>query len=69
MKKAPTYSAKELRQMSLTLDVDYEGYKILTELINEEFDLYSEEDMPVIIQVSMTLFTKALLKGAIKFLK
>lgn len=69
MKKAPTYTAKELLNLSLTIDVDFEGYKILTELINDELDLYEEKDIPTIKRASENLFIKALLKGALKFLK
>lgn len=67
-KSSPTYGAQEIRNMALKLDAEPELYKILTGVINEELELYSEEDIPIIMQASMILFTKSLLKGANKFL-
>lgn len=65
MSRSPTYTAQQIKEMCKTV-TDYEGMKILSELISEEIDLYSTVDMEVITQASMILFTRSLL---MKFLK
>lgn len=65
MKKEPTYTAIQIKEMASNV-LDYDAMKILSELINEEIELYSTEDLPIIINASMILFTRSLL---FKFLK
>lgn len=60
MTPSPTYTAEEIRHKALTLDV--ESFRILIELIEEELDLYTPEEVAIIMQASMILFTRSLLK-------
>ncbi len=69
MKMAPTYTAEEIRTMCITTSMHPEAFKILAELINEEIELYNQEDLIIIIEASMILFTRSLLMGSIKFMK
>lgn len=55
-----TYTPQEIKDFCLTVDAD--EFKILTEIINEELELYSLEDLIIIMQASMILFTRSLLK-------
>lgn len=55
--------------MCQNLEIEYGALKILVELVEEEIDLYSEEDLIVITQASMILFNRSLLNGALKFIK
>ncbi len=48
------------------MDLDYEGFKVLSDLIDEEIDLYSADDLPVLVQASMIVFTRSLLKFSLK---
>lgn len=48
--------------MCQDLDPQYETFKILQELIDEEIDLYTDEDIPVLMTASMIAFTRSLLK-------
>lgn len=64
MMREPTYTADEIRRKALTLDTD--SFKILIDLIDEELDRYSPEELPIILQASMILFTRSLLKFAWK---
>ena len=56
MKKQPTYSAIQIKEMA-TKVCDYQAMKILADLINEEIDLYTTEEMMIITEASMILFT------------
>ena len=40
MKMQPTYTAKQVKEMCLNLAMEYETFKILTELIESELELY-----------------------------
>ncbi len=63
--KQPTYTAIQIKEMAANVN-DYESSKILAELINEEINLYNTQDMEIISQASMILFSRSLL---MKFLK
>ncbi len=62
----PTYTAEQIKEMCSSMDLDYEGFKILSDLIDEEIDLYSKDDLPVLVQASMIVFTRSLLKVSLK---
>lgn len=68
MRKAPTYTAQEIKIMCSKVN-DVESFRILTKLIDEEIDLYNQEDMIILIEASMMLFTRSLLMGSIKNLR
>lgn len=55
--------------MCLSLEMEYETFKILTELIENELELYSMEDMEILTEASFIMFNRALLNGALKFMK
>ncbi len=58
---APTYTANEIKQMCINFDSG--AFKILVDLIDEELELYDEEDLSILCQASMILFTRALLNN------
>lgn len=62
----PTYSAIEIKAMCLSFDLDHDTFKVMVDLIEQEIDLYSEEDLIVLVQSSMILFTRAMLKLSLK---
>lgn len=64
----PTYTAQEIKTMCQSMDLDHEGFKILSELIEEELHLYPDEDIPVLMMASMIIFTRSLLKISLKIL-
>lgn len=68
MTKQPTYSAKRIKEMAIAVN-DADSLKVLTELINEEIELYEMEDLAILSHASMILFTKSFLAGATKNLK
>jgi hypothetical protein len=49
-------------------DMDYDSFKILADLIDEEIDLYPDEDIPVLMTASMIIFTRSMLKLSFKIL-
>lgn len=69
MRIGPTYTARQVRDMCMNLEIEYHSLKILVDLVQEEIDLYSEEDLIIITQASMILFNRSLLNGALKFIK
>lgn len=69
MSREPTYTAMQIKQMAANPMIDLEALKILVELINEELELYSVEDMAIVSHASMMLFTRSLLLGSIKKLQ
>lgn len=52
--------------MCASMTMDYEGFKVLQELIDEEIDLYSEEDIVILMQASMIAFTRTMFKISLK---
>jgi hypothetical protein len=62
--RKPTYSPAEIRQMCQSIDV--ESYKTLIEILDEEIDLYNDEELKELMNVSMIIFTRTLLRGSIK---
>lgn len=69
MKISPTYTARQVKEMCQNLEVDYETIKVLVQLVEEEIDLYAEEDLIILTQASFILFNRSLLNGALKFIK
>jgi hypothetical protein len=69
MPRLPTYTAKQIKEMCQSLEISTETLNILVDLIEEEIDLYDDEDLIIITQASMILFNRALLNGALKFIK
>ncbi len=49
--------------------MDASTFKILAKLIDEEIDFYEGDDLMIIAEASMMLFTRSLLLGSIKFMK
>lgn len=58
----PTYSAKEILEMCRRLELDDYTIRIIIDLIDEELDLYNESELVILIQASMILFNRSLLK-------
>lgn len=69
MTKTPTYSAKQVKELCMTLEMDHDAFKVLVEVIEEEMDLYSEEDLVVLVSASMIMFTRSLLQLSLKSMK
>ncbi len=69
MKREPTYSAQEIKQMCITTSMHPDAFKIIAEVIEEEIELYNQDDLIILCEASMILFTRSLLMGSIKFIK
>jgi hypothetical protein len=65
----PTYSAKQVKELCHHMELDHEAFKILTEIVEEEMNLYSEEDLIILCQASMILFSRSMLKISLKHLE
>lgn len=50
--------------MAITI-LDLDGIRILADLINEELDLYSGEDLLEISEASLIIFSHALIIGSL----
>lgn len=51
--------------MCQSMEVDSD-FKILADLIDEEIDLYPDEDIPILMAASMIMFTRSMLKLSLK---
>lgn len=68
MSKQPTYEAKEILNLCTSCPVDHVSFAILVNLIEEEIELYDEYDIPILMQASMIIFSRSLLKSSMRFL-
>ena len=66
MKMEPTYTAQQVKAMCMNLETEHATFKILVDLIDEEFNLYSDEDLIILMQASMIMFSRSLLKLSLK---
>ena len=62
MSKQPTYSANEIYKMCTTMQVDKAACDTLSDLLDEELDLYNEIELEVLMKSAIILFTRAALK-------
>lgn len=65
----PTYTATEIRDMCLSFELDYGTFKILIDLIDNEIHLYDENDLLMLMQASMIVFSRSLLKLSLQNMK
>lgn len=49
--------------------MEHEVFTTLVELIEEEIDLYDEDEMAILTQASMIFFNRAVLNGSLKFMR
>lgn len=61
MKAEPTYTAEEVKAMCSTFTFGSTELRVLTDLLNEELDLYEEQDIAVLIQAASILFIRSLI--------
>lgn len=64
----PTYSAQEVKKLCIEMEAD-QDFKILADLIEEEMHLYPVDQLPILVEASMIIFTRSLLKFSTKQLK
>jgi hypothetical protein len=46
--------------------MDAEAFRVIAELIEDEIDLYTKEDLVILVQSSMIMFTRGLLSVHLK---
>ena len=64
--ESPTYTASEIKAMCSKMELDYEAFKVLADLIDEEIDLYSEDELVILCEASMMIFSRSMLKLSLK---
>jgi len=69
MQLQPTYSPQEIKTLCIELALDYGTFKILTDVIEEDLHLYSEEELITLCEASMIMFSRCLLMAGMKYLK
>ena len=65
MKLQPTYTANEILSMCLNSEFDFYSFKIFVALLEEELHLYDHDDLVIITNASMIIFTRTLLKTSL----
>ena len=48
--------------MCTSFKLEYDTFKVLVDLIEDELPLYSDEDLIILMQASVVMFTRSLLK-------
>lgn len=69
MSKVPTYTAMEIKRMCINFDLEYETFKTIVDIVDEEIELYSDEELVLIMQASVIMFSRSMLKLSLKNLK
>jgi hypothetical protein len=69
MMKSPTYSAEEIREMCINFELEYESFKTIVDLVDQEMSLYTDEELVIIMQASVIMFSRSMLKLSLKNLK
>lgn len=69
MTKTPTYTANEIRKMCINFELEYETFKTIVDIVDEEIELYSDEELVLIMQASVIMFSRSMLKLSLKNLK
>lgn len=62
----PTYTAAEIKRMVSTFELEYETFKTISDIVEEEIDLYSQEELIVLTESSLIMLTRSLLKLSLK---
>ena len=58
----PTYSAEEIKSMCINFSLEYSIFKTIVDIIEDEFDLYNDEDLIILMQASVIMFNRSMLK-------
>lgn len=61
MKTEPTYTATEVKKMCANFAFDYITFNVLVNLIDDEFDLYEAEDLPILMDAAMIIFIRSII--------
>ena len=59
---APTYSAAEIKSMCINFSLEYSIFKTIVDIIEDEFELYNDEDLIILMQASVIMFSRSMLK-------
>jgi len=62
----PTYKAEEIRKMCLELPMDHLTFSLLVDVIEEDLELYNEDELVILFQASMIMFTRSILQMSLK---
>ena len=58
----PTYSAEEIKSMCINFSLEYSIFKTIVDIIEDEFELYNDEDLIILMQASVIMFNRSMLK-------
>lgn len=64
----PTYSAMEIRSMCINFSLEYSIFKTIVDIIEDEFELYNDEDLIILMQASVIMFSRSMLKLSLKII-
>jgi hypothetical protein len=64
----PVYSATEIKKMCLTVDVSHETFQLISDIIEEDFHLYSDSDLVILMEASMIMFARCMLISSLNIL-
>lgn len=64
----PTYSAQEIKKLCSTIEPDYIGFKLIRDIIEEEIELYSVDELAILCEASMVMFIRSMIYYRINYL-
>ena len=65
----PTYNVNEIKKLCLELPMDHATFNLLVDVIEEDLDLYNEDDLIVLFEASMIVFTRSILTMSLKIMR
>lgn len=66
MTQLPTYSATEIKKLCSTIEPDYIGFACIRDIIEDEIELYSVDELAVLCEASMIMFIRSIMSGSIR---
>lgn len=62
----PTYSAIEIKKLCSTIEPDYIAFQTIRDIIEDEIELYSVDELATLCEASMIMFIRGILSNVKK---
>ena len=69
MTRTPTYRAVEVLRMCSDFEMEFDTFKIIVDLVEEDLHLYSDDDLIILMRASTIMFTRSLLKLSLQYVE
>lgn len=62
----PTYTAQEIKKLCSTIEPDYIGFACIRDIIEDEIELYSVDELAILCEASMIMFVRGILYSSLR---